>query len=249
MILRRFMKHVSDQNWFAVGLDVLVVITGIFLGMQVTDWNEDRANHAKYLQALNRLEGEIADNLAIISEERQIINDELAIVRSSLDALITCSNDPSAIAVVNNSIERASGTRGIHARTTELTALTSNPALLAKQSDQIRARLAELRFFLQLAKEISVRFEPQTNATSPMGNQTLTFQSAETKERTYFGLEYETLRYPMVLNVPMQEACKDIHLQKWLHTWEKWTSNTVIFNQKLRREFEKTLTVLRGIAK
>ncbi len=40
MILRKFMKHVRDQNWFAVTLDVIVVITGIFLGMQVTDWNE-----------------------------------------------------------------------------------------------------------------------------------------------------------------------------------------------------------------
>ena len=26
MILRRFMKHVTAQNWFAVGLDVIVVI-------------------------------------------------------------------------------------------------------------------------------------------------------------------------------------------------------------------------------
>lgn len=42
MILRRFMKHVTDQNWFAVGLDVIVVITGIFLGMQVTEWNNER---------------------------------------------------------------------------------------------------------------------------------------------------------------------------------------------------------------
>ncbi len=33
MILRRFMTHVTEQNWFAVGLDAIVVITGIFLGM------------------------------------------------------------------------------------------------------------------------------------------------------------------------------------------------------------------------
>ena len=44
MILRRFMKHVTDQNWLAVGLDVLVVIVGIFLGLQVQEWNEDRKN-------------------------------------------------------------------------------------------------------------------------------------------------------------------------------------------------------------
>ncbi len=40
MILRRFMQHVKDQNWFAVGLDVIVVIVGIFLGMQVQQWYE-----------------------------------------------------------------------------------------------------------------------------------------------------------------------------------------------------------------
>lgn len=31
MILRRFMKHVTEQNWFAVGLDGLVVLAIIFL--------------------------------------------------------------------------------------------------------------------------------------------------------------------------------------------------------------------------
>ena len=40
MILQRFSKHLSEQNWFAVVLEVLVVITGIFLGMQTTEWNE-----------------------------------------------------------------------------------------------------------------------------------------------------------------------------------------------------------------
>ena len=42
MILRRFMKHITDQNWFAVGLDVVVVIVGIFLGLQVQTWYENR---------------------------------------------------------------------------------------------------------------------------------------------------------------------------------------------------------------
>ncbi len=42
MILRRFTKHITEQNWFAVGLDVIVVMVGIFLGMQVTEWNEER---------------------------------------------------------------------------------------------------------------------------------------------------------------------------------------------------------------
>lgn len=38
MILRRFMKHVTDQNWFVGGLDEIVVVMGIFLGLQVQAW-------------------------------------------------------------------------------------------------------------------------------------------------------------------------------------------------------------------
>jgi|GEM_PF-1656505 len=65
MILRRFRHHLSGQDWFAVGLDVLVVIVGIFLGMQVTDWNEERKQKAS-LQAyydllLSDLNEELSD--------------------------------------------------------------------------------------------------------------------------------------------------------------------------------------------
>ena len=46
MILGRFIKHTRDQNWYAMILDIIVVIVGIFLGMQVTEWNEDQQNNA-----------------------------------------------------------------------------------------------------------------------------------------------------------------------------------------------------------
>jgi hypothetical protein len=41
MTLRRITKHVKDQNWFAVGLDFLIVVFGVFMGFQVQQWNED----------------------------------------------------------------------------------------------------------------------------------------------------------------------------------------------------------------
>ena len=40
MILRRLTKHVRDQNWFAVGLDFVIVVIGVFVGMQVSNWND-----------------------------------------------------------------------------------------------------------------------------------------------------------------------------------------------------------------
>jgi hypothetical protein len=43
MILRRFIEHVEAQNWTAVGLDFVIVVTGVFMGIQVSNWNDDRA--------------------------------------------------------------------------------------------------------------------------------------------------------------------------------------------------------------
>ena len=43
MILRRITKHVKDQNWFAVALDFIIVVLGVFIGLQISNWNDARA--------------------------------------------------------------------------------------------------------------------------------------------------------------------------------------------------------------
>lgn len=40
MILRRITLHVKDQNWFAVFLDFFIVVVGILIAFQITNWNE-----------------------------------------------------------------------------------------------------------------------------------------------------------------------------------------------------------------
>ena len=42
MLLRRITEHVKAQNWFAVGIDFLIVVLGVFIGIQVSNWNEAR---------------------------------------------------------------------------------------------------------------------------------------------------------------------------------------------------------------
>lgn len=42
MAIRRFREHVAEHNWFAVGIDVLIVVLGVFLGLQVNNWNQAR---------------------------------------------------------------------------------------------------------------------------------------------------------------------------------------------------------------
>lgn len=42
MLMRRIREHVGSHNWFAVGIDLVIVVLGVFLGTQVSNWNSER---------------------------------------------------------------------------------------------------------------------------------------------------------------------------------------------------------------
>lgn len=57
MILKRLRAEAARQNWFGVVLDLVILIIGVFLGMQVANWNQarlDRAEGGEYRERLNQ---------------------------------------------------------------------------------------------------------------------------------------------------------------------------------------------------
>ena len=62
MAVRRFRDHVAEHNWFAVAVDVLVVVLGVFLGMQANNWNEDRLDRKRGEQYRHRLIDDLEAN-------------------------------------------------------------------------------------------------------------------------------------------------------------------------------------------
>lgn len=70
MILRRITKHVKEQNWFAVGIDFVIVVIGVGVALAAGEWVNTRAAkadlkiaeraihvelHINYLNALERM--------------------------------------------------------------------------------------------------------------------------------------------------------------------------------------------------
>jgi hypothetical protein len=70
MILRRVIEHVKAQNWFAVFLDFVIVVVGVFVGLQVNNWNAarlERARGAVYSERLKtELKAELEYSLALL---------------------------------------------------------------------------------------------------------------------------------------------------------------------------------------
>jgi len=45
MLLRRVREHVTAHNWLAVSVDLIIVVLGVFLGIQLSNWNAERLAH------------------------------------------------------------------------------------------------------------------------------------------------------------------------------------------------------------
>ena len=47
MIFKRFAANLRAQNWFAIGIELGIVILGVFIGTLVANWNQERAAKAE----------------------------------------------------------------------------------------------------------------------------------------------------------------------------------------------------------
>ena len=58
MIFRRIKTHIEKENWFAVALDFVIVVTGILIAFQITNWSEARADRAQEQILLTRFKSD-----------------------------------------------------------------------------------------------------------------------------------------------------------------------------------------------
>ena len=62
MILRRVIKHVKNQEWTAIAIDFLIVVVGVFVGLQVNTWNEARVQAQTARVYIERIREDLAAN-------------------------------------------------------------------------------------------------------------------------------------------------------------------------------------------
>ena len=66
MILRRVIAHVRKQEWTAIGIDFVIVVFGVFFGIQVANWNELRVEEARAQAYLERIRGNLESDVLSI---------------------------------------------------------------------------------------------------------------------------------------------------------------------------------------
>lgn len=107
MILRRIIAHFRKQEWTAIGIDFVIVVVGVFVGIQVSNWNADLADKRRGVAYVERLSRDMEADLtarrgevkyyAAVLESVLRANALLADPRSNPEALVVSAYRASEI--------------------------------------------------------------------------------------------------------------------------------------------------------
>jgi len=66
MIIRRIAEAIRTRDWFTFSIEFAIVVAGVFIGIQVANWNEARKFAAQEQSYLGQLREEIRNNHGVV---------------------------------------------------------------------------------------------------------------------------------------------------------------------------------------
>ncbi|WP_430404833.1 hypothetical protein [Hyphomonas sp.] len=85
MILRRITTAFRKQDWFTVAVETLIVVLGVFLGIQLGNWNEAQALRMQETELLQELRQEIETSIRVTNQKADAIGQVVGAGKRSLD--------------------------------------------------------------------------------------------------------------------------------------------------------------------
>ncbi len=70
MIYKRFAANLRAQNWFAIGIEFAIVVAGVFVGTQVSNWNAERLEKRETAELLFELKPALQDFIDFFDSAR-----------------------------------------------------------------------------------------------------------------------------------------------------------------------------------
>jgi hypothetical protein len=100
MITRRITEAIAKQNWSAASIEFLIVVIGIFLGLQASSWYEERTEAGLQSTIVDRLKvdfEEISGEIEAAIESHQSTIEGLDQLQAALDSGTFSESNKSAI--------------------------------------------------------------------------------------------------------------------------------------------------------
>jgi hypothetical protein len=89
MVLRRILQQLREQNWSAIAVEFVLLVLGVFLGLQAQEWASERADRVEERALLAGLRAEFVEASAELTrqvEKHRRIEADVTYVIDALDA-------------------------------------------------------------------------------------------------------------------------------------------------------------------
>lgn len=216
MLLRRISQHVKAQNWFAVVLDFVIVVVGILIAFQISNWNESRQDNLIYQQARQSVIEEANMNLVFAKEFTNRALDHQKIAKDTVEELEICSDETGAEARLMKAVESTKFYLGIRVRNDAIQLILNSDAFLDNLSPKDRASLASYaRKMSDVVENVNMDYNYQINKDTIAKIPVFTRSSQVDWGNGFMGY---------VLNVSYLEACENKELR--IHFFDRYQHAT-----------------------
>jgi hypothetical protein len=171
MLLSRMMRNLRERDWFSVGVELIVLVLGIVLGLQASDWADERRDRAEGQDYLRRLLEDNVANQAIVERglERNRHTAELA--RSISEALASADRQPDQQAMTT-ALCKWFVQPVLHLQRSTYAEMISSGKLLLLRDQHLREQLAEEDATHAEVHRLDVLIPPMEHAALPLERHT-----------------------------------------------------------------------------
>lgn len=85
MILRRLLKRLRQHEWTAVAIELAIVVLGVFIGIQVSNWNETRKEQSLEAVYLERIAADIRSDVVEMDEIIRVSTVRMSVMNRLLE--------------------------------------------------------------------------------------------------------------------------------------------------------------------
>lgn len=85
MILRRVAQRLRQHEWTTVAIELLLVVLGVFIGIQVSNWNDARKEHSLEATYLDRIARDIRGDIAEMDEIIRVSTVRMSVLNRLLE--------------------------------------------------------------------------------------------------------------------------------------------------------------------
>jgi hypothetical protein len=145
MILKRVSQAIRRQDWLAVLLEFIILIVGIFMGLQATSWNEERQVEVSRMETLNLLQEETIANLERINLRNRYYEERIAQLAVVADAVASGQLDPGDEAAFERGLAQIQFFAPVAIRDAAFVALQESGAIAELNDKALLIELADYR--------------------------------------------------------------------------------------------------------